>query len=198
MRGVWAGALLLWAGASGAAPPAGTGRQAAPRAAVDPDPEKRWGAPLAAGERRITILGTNDLHGGLESSPPSSRGGPRLGGMALWSGVVAAIRRGVAARDGDRGGVVLVDAGDQFQGTLVSNIDEGKTVIAAMMRVGRVGTQVGYDAIVPGNHDYDFGPLGWKVDEAQTAAERRGALEARVQQLSAGGESFISPNTFLR
>jgi 5'-nucleotidase len=48
----------------------------------------------------ISIVGTNDLHGHIEALP-------RIGGY------IANLRR-ARARDG--GGVVLLDAGDMFQG----------------------------------------------------------------------------------
>src|SRR5438045_1791481 len=63
-------------------------------------------APPAAKPITLTILGTNDLHGALDRLP-------------LLAGFVANVR---AARAADGGGVVLVDGGDMFQGTLESNL----------------------------------------------------------------------------
>ena len=63
--------------------------------------------PAALGHAvTISIVGTNDLHGALERLP-------------LFAGFVANLR---AARAADGGGVVLVDGGDMFQGTLESNL----------------------------------------------------------------------------
>lgn len=178
-----------------AAPPKGKGEKKFVRPPVDPEPGKPWDGKLEATERRITILGTNDIHGVLE---PVSAGRDRLGGVALWSGVVGAIKKGLAARDGDRGGVLVVDAGDQFQGTLLSNVSEGRMMLAALSRVGRAaGGKGGYDVMVPGNHDYDFGPLGWKIDEARNDAERREAFMEAVKPLKEAGTTLISANTFL-
>src|SRR5262249_18436663 len=110
-------------------------------------------APLEKNERQITILATNDIHGGVE---PSGKGkkGKKSGGLALWAGVADAIRKGIQKQYKEQAGVVTVDAGDQFQGTLISNKNEGQLVFSAM-------DEVGYDAVIPGNHDYDFGPVGW-------------------------------------
>ena len=47
--------------------------------------------------------------------------------------------------------VLLVDAGDQFQGTLYYNLFKSE-VIAKMMNA------VGYDAMTVGNHEFDDGP----------------------------------------
>src|SRR2546430_6680089 len=58
--------------------------------------------------------------------------------------------------------------------------------------------EVGYDAVVPGNHDYDFGPLGWLVDQVPNAAsddDRRGALLRLVQTARF---PLLSANTFLK
>jgi 5'-nucleotidase len=56
----------------------------------------------------ISIVGTNDLHGGILQR------GDR-GGLALLGGYVSNLR---AARNKDGGAVLLIDAGDLFQGTL--------------------------------------------------------------------------------
>ena len=69
----------------------------------------------------ISIVGTNDLHGGL--LPQDERGG-----LALLAGYVNNLRD---ARSRDGGAVVLVDAGDMWQGTLESNLTEGASVVAA-------------------------------------------------------------------
>src|SRR5262249_45151367 len=110
---------------------------------------------LKDSERLVTILGTNDLPRGLEARPDAK--GVTAGGMALISGAVAATRKGLDAEYGGRANVVVVDAGDQFQGTLLSNYNEGQLMIAAM-------NGIGYDAAITGNHDYDFGPEGWLED----------------------------------
>src|SRR5678815_334445 len=95
------------------------------------------GAPEGVPHVTISIVGTNDLHGHIEALP-------RLGGY------LANLRR-ERARTG--GGVVLVDAGDMFQGTLESNLNEGAAVVRAY-------NALKYDAAAIGNHDFDFGPVG--------------------------------------
>ncbi len=104
---------------------------------------------------QITILATNDIHGGIE--PTVAKDGTAEGGLAAFSGVVQAIRAGLKQRLGDRAGVLVLDAG--------------------------------------GNHDYDFGPVGWLQDEP-TAPDQdpRGALKAA---LTYAKFPLISANTFL-
>jgi 2',3'-cyclic-nucleotide 2'-phosphodiesterase (5'-nucleotidase family) len=141
----------------------------------------------AAKPSQITILATNDIHGGLE---PNILKDDTEGGLAAFSGIVHAIKAGLSRRLGDQVGVLVVDAGDQFQGTLISNINEGRLVFEAM-------SQVGYDAAITGNHDYDFGPRGW-LDDVVTPKtpdqDPRGALRAA---LSYARFPLISANTFL-
>ncbi|MFN7916727.1 MAG: 5'-nucleotidase C-terminal domain-containing protein [Vicinamibacterales bacterium] len=49
--------------------------------------------------------------------------------------------------------MLLVDAGDLLQGTLESNMDEGRTIVDAF-------NALGYQAAALGNHEFDFGPEG--------------------------------------
>ncbi len=145
---------------------------------------------LAPNERLITILGTNDMHGGLE---PEGFGEARVGGVAILAGIVSAIRTGLATQHGERAGVLLLDGGDQFQGTLISNYSEGRGMFRAL-------GEAGYDAAVPGNHDFDFGPVGWLEDvvlptTAPENANPRGALLRAAELLSF---PLLSSNTYER
>ena len=112
-----------------------------------------------AGARTITIIGTNDLHGALDRLP-------------LFAGYVDNMR---AARAADGGAVVLIDAGDLFQGTLESNLAEGADVIKAY-------NQLGYAASAVGNHEFDYGPVGPHVTVKSPGDDPRGALKARVSE----------------
>jgi 5'-nucleotidase len=134
-------------------------------------------------------MATNDIHGGIE--PSVAKDGTIEGGLAAFSGVVGAIKAGLKNKLGDQAGVLILDAGDQFQGTLISNYNEGRLVFQAM-------SQVGYDVAITGNHDYDFGPIGWLEDEVSASTadkDPRGALKAA---LSYARFPLISANTFLR
>jgi 5'-nucleotidase len=113
----------------------------------------------------LSIVGTNDLHGGILQR------GDR-GGLALLGGYVGNLR---AARARDGGAVLLIDAGDMFQGTLESNLNEGLSVIAAY-------NALGYAAAAVGNHDFDFGPAGPASTPLQPSDDPRGALKARAAQ----------------
>ena len=105
----------------------------------------------------ISFVGTNDLHGALERLP-------------LFAGFVANLR---AARAADGGGVVLLDGGDMFQGTLESNLAEGADVVRAY-------NQIGYAGVAIGNHEFDYGPVGPAVTVTGPGDDPRGALKARA------------------
>lgn len=112
-----------------------------------------------AGTVTLSIIGTNDLHGALERLP-------------FVAGYVANLR---AARAADGGGVLLVDGGDMFQGTLESNIAEGADVVRAY-------NAMGYTASAVGNHEFDYGPEGPATTPQSIEDDARGALKARARE----------------
>ncbi len=121
-------------------------------------------APLSP--LRLTLVGTNDLHGWVLEQRD---GELEFGGLALLSSYLEVLRAE------NPGGVVLVDAGDLFQGTLVSNLSEGAVVIDALNRLG-------YDAASIGNHEFDYGPVGPAPSATDPSMDPFGALKARIAQ----------------
>jgi 5'-nucleotidase len=121
--------------------------------------------PAASASFTLSLVGTNDLHGGI--LPRDGRGG-----LALLSGYVNNLR---AARAKDGGAVLLVDGGDMFQGTLESNLSEGAVVVSAY-------NALGYAAVAVGNHEFDFGPVGPAATPQQPGDDPRGALKARASE----------------
>ena len=115
----------------------------------------------------LSIVGTNDLHGGI--LPENGHGG-----LALFAGFLKNLR---AARARDGGAVLLVDAGDMWQGTLESNQREGAPVVAAY-------NALGYAAAAVGNHEFDFGPAGPATTPGGSGGDPRGALKARASEAS--------------
>ncbi len=114
----------------------------------------------------LSIVGTSDLHGNVLSA--DGRGG----GLDVFAGYLTNLRK-VRARDG--GGVVLVDAGDMFQGTIESNLGEGAMVVDAY-------NALGYTAVAIGNHEFDFGPVGDSATPKDKGDDPRGALKARAAE----------------
>jgi 5'-nucleotidase len=113
----------------------------------------------------ISVVATTDVHGGV--LPRGERGG-----VELFGGYVRNLR---AARLRDGGGVLLVDSGDMFQGTLESNLNEGAAVIRAY-------NGFGYAAAAIGNHEFDFGPAGPDETARIAGEDPRGALKARAAE----------------
>lgn len=96
---------------------------------------------------KLTILHTNDVHSRME--PFGADGGKYAGqgGVAQRAALINAIRAEEAQ-------VLLLDAGDIFQGTPYFNLYKGEPEIKAM-------SAMGYDAATMGNHDFDAGVEGF-------------------------------------
>ena len=95
---------------------------------------------------RITLLHTNDTHSRIEPFGPGSGRLTGLGGIARRATLVKRIRQAVP-------GVLLLDAGDVFQGTPWFNQFKGFVDFKLM-------SLCGYDAGTLGNHDFDKGVDG--------------------------------------
>jgi 5'-nucleotidase len=127
-------------------------------------------APAAA-PLKLTLLGTNDWHGWAQPHEALAKDGTTVpeGGLALYASVVKMLR----AETG--GSLLVLDAGDIFQGTLVSNLSEGAVMVDAF-------NALGVDAVAVGNHEFDYGPVGPAVVPAKPGDDPVGALKARIAQ----------------
>ncbi|MEO6324297.1 MAG: 5'-nucleotidase C-terminal domain-containing protein, partial [Thermoanaerobaculia bacterium] len=166
-------------------------------------PAASAGAPSAAlSLEHVVIVSTADLHGALEGTDDRIEGasGKTLhrGGLDVFAGYVANLR---AANPGR---VLLLDAGDEFQGTLASNVSEGESVVQAF-------NLIGYTAAAVGNHEFDFGPSGSdsfarQPDQDPLGALKRNVERARYQLLSANirekktaaRPSWLRPSTIVK
>mgnify|MGYP002633693412 CR=1 FL=1 len=113
------------------------------------------------GRVTLSIVGTTDLHGRV--FPHDG-----LGGLAQLGGYLRNLR---AARAADGGAVLLLDAGDTFQGGIESNLSEGALVVDAY-------NALGYDALAIGNHEFEYGALDHTASEDGQPPDMRGALKA--------------------
>ncbi|WP_224364669.1 bifunctional metallophosphatase/5'-nucleotidase [Hyalangium versicolor] len=120
---------------------------------------------------RLTIVGTNDLHGWIAPLRTSLKNGVEVqeGGAATLAGYVARLRAD------NPNGVLWLDGGDLFQGTLASNLSEGAVVVDVYNRLGVTAAAVG-------NHEFDYGPVGPSPVPAKPGDDPLGALKARIQQ----------------
>lgn len=97
-------------------------------------------------EVKITILHTNDVHSRIEPFPMDGSKVQGLGGVARRSTLIQSIRQ-------EEKNVLLLDAGDMFQGTPYFNLFDGRVELELMSKLG-------YDAGTFGNHEFDNGISG--------------------------------------
>ena len=90
---------------------------------------------------KVTILHTNDTHSRIDPFDSGDFAG--LGGVIARKAIIDEIRK-------TEKHVLLLDAGDIFQGTPYFNLYNGELEIKAM-------SMLGYDAATMGNHDFDGG-----------------------------------------
>ncbi|MCX7728078.1 MAG: metallophosphatase [Bacteroidia bacterium] len=94
--------------------------------------------------KTIVILYTNDQHSRIEPFPTSDPKYPNMGGFAKRATLINQIRMEYNNQ------VLLLDAGDIFQGTPYFNYYHGELEFKLMSKMG-------YDAATLGNHDFDLG-----------------------------------------
>ena len=97
-------------------------------------------------DTKLTILHTNDMHSHIH--PFTSGRNKGLGGMAQRAALIKQIRK-------QEEHVLLLDAGDVFQGTPYFNVYGGELEFKLM-------SEMKYDAVTLGNHDFDNGLEGLK------------------------------------
>lgn len=99
--------------------------------------------------KKITILHTNDQHSRIEPFETSEN--PKYsnkGGFARRAALIDKIRK-------EEPNVLLLDAGDIFQGTPYFNFFGGELEFKLMSKMG-------YEASTMGNHDFDNGLAGFE------------------------------------
>ncbi len=112
-----------------------------------------WTIYFHAGTQEIRILYMNDFHGFAE--PHMTAGGKEsVGGIAYLSSCVKRLRREKPS--------ILLAAGDMMQGDNWANFFQGESVISVM-------NLMGFDAMVVGNHEFDYGQdvLRKRISEAK-------------------------------
>lgn len=97
--------------------------------------------------QKLTILHTNDVHSRIEPFPMDGSRNQGLGGTARRSALIKKVRA-------EQENVLLLDAGDIFQGTPYFNKFGGELELKLM-------SDMHYDATTLGNHDFDNGVDGF-------------------------------------
>jgi 5'-nucleotidase len=98
------------------------------------------------GSKHLTILHTNDVHSHIDPFSMSDPRNPNMGGVARRATLIESIRE-------ENPNVLLLDAGDIFQGTPYFNYYGGELEFKLM-------SMMKYDASTIGNHDFDNGIQG--------------------------------------
>ena len=94
----------------------------------------------------FTILHTNDFHGQLEPSGSNP-------GSARVATYVNGVRTALGASN-----VLLVDAGDEMQGSLLSNLGDGTATGKGIPTIATYNA-MGYQVATFGNHEFDWGQV---------------------------------------
>ena len=97
--------------------------------------------------KKITILHTNDTHSHIDPFPVDHPKNPGMGGAARRANAIQKIRQ-------EEENVLLLDAGDIFQGTPYFNYYGGELEFKLM-------SMMQYDVATMGNHDFDNGIDGF-------------------------------------
>ena len=97
--------------------------------------------------KKITILHTNDVHSHIDPFPADHPRNANMGGAARRAALIENIRK-------EEENVLLLDAGDIFQGTPYFNYYGGELEFKLM-------SMMQYDLATMGNHDFDNGIDGF-------------------------------------
>ncbi len=120
-------------------------------------PASVFAAPEDTQTKTITLLHTNDVHGHVAAEYGKDKKLTNIG-YARVKTYADSIKNSV-----------LLDAGDTTHGTAIAGIENGKGVIDLMKAMG-------YKAMVPGNHDFNYG-YNALVDFKNQAAPAKGSTE---------------------
>jgi len=115
----------------------------------------------AMAQYTLNILHINDLHSRIEPinqfdatcSAEDDEAGECFGGIARVKSAID-MRRDELNESGEN--VLVLDAGDQYQGSLFYTTYKGEAVVEFM-------NMIGFDAMAVGNHEFDDGPEGLAV-----------------------------------
>jgi 5'-nucleotidase len=159
---------------------------------------------LAAGaadaDYTLHVIHINDLHSRIEAvnafdstcSAEDAAENKCFGGIARVVTKIRELRDGITAASGN---VIVLDAGDQFQGSLFYTTYKGAAEAEFMEKIG-------FDAMAVGNHEFDDGPEGlaafldkvtFPVISGNTDVSQSNVLAGRVQNhvvLEVGGEKI--------
>ncbi len=131
---------------------------------------------------RLRIIATNDFHGALESRPDAT--GRLRGGAAYLATAIARAGEGCVSPACE---TVILDGGDEFQGTPASNLAFGRPVVD-------IFNALGYAAGAVGNHEFDWGQDSLR---ARMRDARYALLAANVRYADGRDVPWIRDDTLI-
>jgi 5'-nucleotidase len=134
-----------------------------------------------AASTKLVILHTNDTHSNIEPFSENHPKFPNLGGVAKRATLINQIRSEEAY-------VLLLDAGDIFQGTPYFNKYKGVLEMKVM-------NEMKYDVVTLGNHDFDIGISGY-VQAKKHAAFK--VVNCNYQLDKTALKELVTPHTIIK
>ncbi len=131
--------------------------------------------------KRLVILHTNDTHSNIDPFPKNHGKFPDQGGVSRRATLIKKIRE-------ENRHVLLLDAGDIFQGTPYFNKFKGELEMKVM-------EEMGYEFVTLGNHDFDIGMQGYL--NAKKFAKFK-VLNANYELKGTVLETIVQPNAIIK
>lgn len=144
------------------------------------------GSNPSRGTETIAIIGTNDIHGGLAPFLLKTREKKSSHSVSYEAGGAAVLASYInILRSEFREHMIWLDGGDQFQGSIESNLEQGSPMVQFFNAAGLTASAIG-------NHEFDFGlpALKSRMNEAHYPY-----LAANIND-KATGKLASFPNTF--
>lgn len=145
----------------------GTSRGASPAGAIT----ETQAAAILANLRfpTLRVLETTDFHGAILQTGTDRATGKVVGGSVALAAWIAKLR----AENPE--GTVLLDGGDWYQGTMISNLQFGRPVVEQI-------NALGYAAVSIGNHEFDWNAdtLAHRIRELRCGAFAANMVEKKT------------------
>ena len=137
----------------------------------------------SATEPYVRVISTNDFHGAVEARPDAQ--GVRRGGAAYVATAIARAKAGCVA---PRCATLVLDGGDEWQGTPASNLVFGRSVVPMFEHWGVAASALG-------NHEFD-----WTTDtlRARMRQAKYGIFGANVRDTLSRDVGWIRNDTIVR
>ena len=120
----------------------------------------------------LFVVHTNDVHGRIEEGTDGSLGYAKLSTL---------LKMGRSVTDN----ILVLDAGDVLHGTNLANVFEGESV-------GQLLAMLGYDAVAPGNHDFNYG-ADRLIELADMSSQIGGPVVLAANILDGDGNLVFQP-----